>query len=238
MKSVKKINASTIKMIAVITMLIDHLGATLVWEYMLTLQGDARMQWYTVYRAMRMIGRLSFPIYCFFIVEGLEHTRSVQKYITRLLIFALISEIPFDYAFQGKLTLGYQNVFFTLAIGLICIWGVREVEERVTDNVKQIICKILVIAAGFFLANMLNTDYGGFGVLMIAILYLFQKNRLFQCILGAVSFAWEVTAPISFLLLYFYNGEKGRNINKYFFYAFYPVHLGALALIKVICFGG
>lgn len=234
----KKINANTMKMIAIITMLIDHLGAALVWEYVLTLQGDARMQWYTVYMVMRKIGRLAFPIYCFFIVEGLEHTRNVKKYIIRLVIFALISEIPFDYAFQGKLTLGYQNVFFTLAIGLICIWGVREVEERVTANVKQIIYKTLTIAAGIFLANMLNTDYGGFGVLMIAILYLFKKNRLLQCILGAAGFAWEVTAPVSFLLLYFYNGEKGRNINKYFFYAFYPVHLAVLALIKVICFGG
>lgn len=238
MESMKKINANIIKMIAIITMFIDHLGATLVWEYMLTLQGEARVEWYTVYMVMRKIGRLAFPIYCFFIVEGLEHTRSVKKYITRLLIFAVISEIPFDYAFQNKLTLGYQNVFFTLTIGLICIWGVREVEERITDNIKQIIFKTLIIAAGIFLANLLNTDYGGFGVLMIAILYLFQKNRLIQCIFGAAGFSWEVTAPISFLLLYFYNGEKGKNINKYFFYAFYPVHLAVLALVKIICFGG
>lgn len=238
MESMKKINANIIKMIAIITMFIDHLGATLVWEYMLTLQGEARMEWYTIYMVMRKIGRLAFPIYCFFIVEGLEHTRSVKKYITRLLIFAVISEIPFDYAFQNKLTLGYQNVFFTLTIGLLCIWGVREVEERITDNIKQIVFKTLIIAAGIFLANLLNTDYGGFGVLMIAILYLFQKSRLFQCIFGAAGFAWEVTAPISFLLLYFYNGEKGKNVNKYFFYAFYPVHLAILALVKIICFGG
>lgn len=238
MKSMKKINANTMKMIAIITMFIDHLGATLVWEYMLTLQGEARMEWYTVYLVMRKIGRLAFPIYCFFIVEGLEHTRSVKKYITRLLIFAVISEIPFDYAFQNGLTLGYQNVFFTLVIGLICIWSVKEVEERVTDNIKQIICKTLIIAAGIFLANMLNTDYGGFGVFMIALLYLFRKSRIIQCIAGALGFAQEVTAPISFLLLYFYNGEKGRSINKYFFYAFYPVHLVVLAVVKIICFGG
>lgn len=238
MDSLKKINADTIKSIAVITMFIDHLGAALVWEYVLTLQGDARMQWYTIYMIMRKIGRLAFPIYCFFIVEGLEHTRSVKKYIMRLLIFAFISEIPFDYAFQSRLTLDYQNVFFTLAIGLICIWGVREVEERIANHIKQIVFKTLIIAAGIFLANMLNTDYSGFGVLIIAVLYLFQKSRLLQCIAGAVGFAWEVTAPISFLLLFFYNGERGRRINKYFFYAFYPVHLAVLAVVKIICFGG
>lgn len=238
MEKVRKINANTLKIIAVITMFIDHMGATLVWEYMLTLQGDVRQDWYTVYLVMRKIGRLAFPIYCFFIVEGLEHTRDVKKYITRLVVFAFLSEIPFDYAFKGRLTWEYQNVFFTLAIGLFCIWGVREMEERISGNMKQMLLKTLVIVAGTCLGNLLNTDYGGFGVFIIAILYLFRKNRMFQCVAGAVGFSWEVTAPVSFLLLYFYNGEKGRKINKYLFYGFYPVHLALLAVLKIICFQG
>lgn len=236
MEKAKKINANTLKIIAVITMLIDHLGATLVWEYMLTLQGDARQDWYIIYLVMRNIGRLAFPIYCFFIVEGLEHTRDVKKYITRLLIFAVISEIPFDYAFQDGMTLKYQNVFFTLVLGLLCIWAVREVETRMSENVKQMVVKTLLIVAATCLGNLLNTDYGGFGVFMIAILYLFRKSRLFQCIAGALGFSWEITAPVSFLLLYFYNGEKGQKINKYVFYGFYPVHLVILAILKIIFF--
>lgn len=238
MNSIKRLNANTLKIIAMVTMFIDHLGATLVFAYVLTLQGEARQDWYSIYKVMRGIGRLAFPIYCFFIVEGLEHTRNVKKYIIRLLIFAVISEISFDYAFEGGLTLGYQNVFFTLVIGLVCIWAVREAERRISQNIRLILCKTGIIAAGVFLGNLLNTDYGGFGVLMIAVLYLFREKRKIQCIVGAVGFAWEVTAPISFLLLYFYNGERGPKINKYLFYAFYPVHLGILAMLKIICFGG
>lgn len=238
MDKVRKINANTLKIFAMITMLIDHLGATLVWEYMLTLQGDARQDWYTIYCVMRKIGRLAFPMYCFFIVEGLEHTHNVKKYIIRLLVFAFISEIPFDYAFKGEITFEYQNVFFTLAIGLFCIWILKEVETRISENIKQMLTKTIVIAAGTCLGNLLNTDYGGFGVFIIAVLYLFRENRLLQSIAGAVGFSWEVTAPLSFLLLYFYNGEKGRKINKYLFYGFYPVHLAILAVLKLICFKG
>lgn len=237
MEITKKMNANTLKMIAVITMLIDHLGATLVWAYVLTLEGDARQDWYTIYSIMRKIGRLAFPIYCFFIVEGLEHTRNVKKYIARLLIFALISEIPFDYAVAGEFTFDYQNVFFTLAIGLICIWGLKEIETRIANNIKQSLIKTLIIVLATCVAYFMNTDYSGFGVFMIVLLYLFKEKRSIQCIVGAVGFAWEVTAPISFLLLYFYNGEKGKKINKYFFYGFYPVHLAILAALKIVCFG-
>lgn len=237
MNSIKRLNANTLKIIAMVTMFIDHLGATLVFAYVLNLQGEARQDWYSIYKVMRGIGRLAFPIYCFFIVEGLKHTSNVKKYIIRLLTFAVISEISFDYAFEGELTLDYQNVFFTLTLGLVCILGVREAERRIPQNIMSILCKTGIIAAGAFLGNLLNTDYGGFGVLIIAVLYLFREKREIQCIVGAVGFAWEVTAPLSFLLLYFYNGERGPKINKYLFYAFYPVHLTILAVLKIICFG-
>lgn len=237
MEITKKMNANTLKMIAVITMFIDHLGATLVWAYLLTLEGDAKQDWNTIYMVMRWIGRLAFPIYCFFIVQGLEHTRNVKKYIARLLIFALVSEIPFDYAIAGGWTLEYQNVFFTLAIGLICIWGIKEVEEHMSENKKQILIKTCIIVLGTCVAYLMNTDYSGFGVFAIALLYLFKEKRGIQCTVGAISFMWEITAPLSFLLLYFYNGEKGRKINKYLFYGFYPIHLLLLAMLKIIFFG-
>lgn len=237
MEKKKRFDATTLKIIAVITMLIDHVAASVMTAYIISLPVEGRGSWGTIYMIMRFIGRIAFPIYCFFIVEGLEHTRNVKKYIARLAVFALISEIPFDYAFMDGMTLEYQNVFFTLTIGLLCIWGLKEIEARIPTQRKQMALKILTIFVAAMVANVLKTDYSGFGVLMIALLYLLRKNRKKQCIAGAVGFCWEVTAMISFVLLYFYNGEKGRKINKYLFYAFYPVHLAILAAIKVNCFG-
>ncbi|MBQ1547390.1 MAG: hypothetical protein IIZ61_03265, partial [Lachnospiraceae bacterium] len=123
-----------LKMIAVCSMLIDHFGATVVERYI-----DANMlwdgNWYIIYRTLRCIGRLAFPIYCFFIVEGFKYTRSRPKYAIRLLAFAFISEVPFDMAFQKSFfDMSYNNVFFTLFLGLLTIWAIDEVCKRISGN--------------------------------------------------------------------------------------------------------
>lgn len=135
------ISGSTVKIIAVITMLIDHVGAVILERQMvavglLGLSGaDAQgvISWmeehgtlYWGYFAMRMIGRLGFPIFCFLLVEGFQRTRDVKKYALRLGLFVLISEIPFNLAISGQfISLGYQNVFFTLLIGLLALCSYR-----------------------------------------------------------------------------------------------------------------
>lgn len=247
MKKYNGLTANTLKLIAMITMLIDHAGASLIWQ-MVTKKDEV----YILYRTMRYIGRLAFPIYCFFIVEGLIHTRNVKKYLIRLLIFAFVSEVPFDYALLGKFTMTYQNVFFTLALGLVCIWGFQFIEEKLPEylwqkwKIKsgeklpvsfwQILCKVVVLMVTYQAAEWMHTDYGGFGVAIIAVLYLLRKNHATQCMAGAVGFYWEVTAPLSFVLLYFYNGEKGKPVNKFLFYGFYPIHLAVLAVVRGVFF--
>ena len=100
-----------LKVIAVVSMLIDHTSAVIL-EQIPGLENPAFL--------MRIIGRLAFPIYCFLLVEGFMHTRDREKYALRLGCFAAVSEIPFDLAFNGKvLEVGYQNVFFTLLLGLL-----------------------------------------------------------------------------------------------------------------------
>ena len=141
MEKKKGISGSTLKMIAIVTMLIDHIGAA-VLARLLMVNGlgeldqtntDAIMQWlsangalYGTYTVMRMIGRVAFPIFCFLLVEGFLHTHDVKKYAMRLGLFALLSEIPFDLAFSSKiLEFNYQNVFFTLFIGLLTMIAYR-----------------------------------------------------------------------------------------------------------------
>lgn len=146
----KSLTGYHLKLIALITMLIDHIAAVVIWRvYLASFQITASMQlsnyigdkvvvWvaghqdliYAIYEWMRYIGRMAFPIYCFLLVEGFLHTRNVAKYTGRLAVFALISEIPFDLAIAGQWwSLEYSNVFFTLALGLITIWAVSYIEK-------------------------------------------------------------------------------------------------------------
>ncbi len=136
----KGIYGSTLKLIAIITMLIDHTAATILDRIMAlrginSLYGDHMTTIQYANLTMRLIGRIAFPIFCFLLVEGFIHTRSKWKYTLRLAIFALISEIPFDLAFQGKVfDMRSQNVFFTLTIGMLVMMGFWFVKEKLADK--------------------------------------------------------------------------------------------------------
>ena len=123
------LTGNTLKLIAIFTMLIDHIGAAVIEAGILSSNDMARMmailetergmQWYLADIVLRLIGRLAFPIFCFLLVEGFTHTGNEAKYARNLLLFALISEIPFDLAFFGRLFFpGAQNVYFTLFLGV------------------------------------------------------------------------------------------------------------------------
>ena len=143
-ETINRLSGYHLKMIALVTMLIDHVAAVLIWRvyaasYNITASmqlsdnlGDKLIVWvagnqdiiYTIYEWMRYIGRMAFPIYCFLLVEGFLHTRNVVKYTGRLAVFALISEIPFDLAISGRWwDANSNNVFFTLTLGLLAIWS-------------------------------------------------------------------------------------------------------------------
>ena len=243
----KGISGSTLKMIAIVTMLIDHIGAA-VLARLLMVQGlnsidtssqDAVMQWltnnaalYYTYTAMRTIGRIAFPIFCFLLVEGFLHTHDVKKYALRLGAFALISEIPFDLAFNSRvLEFQYQNVFFTLFIGLITMIAYHAVEKKEEWHpALRGLLYAIIIVAGMALAWLLKTDYAEKGVFCIMVLYMFRKKKTNQMLAGCLSFFWETAALLAFIPIAFYNGKRGWNM-KYFFYIFYPAHLLLLYLI-------
>lgn len=139
----KGICGSTLKLIAIAAMLIDHISATVLTR-MLIVNGMGNVtsqaqqeQWlrenaglYGCMVVMRLIGRLGFPIFCFLLVEGFQKTGNVKKYALRLGLFALLSEIPFDLACHGKvLEFDYQNVFFTLFLGFLLMWAADTIEK-------------------------------------------------------------------------------------------------------------
>lgn len=252
------ITGSTLKIIAIVAMLIDHIGAVLLEGKMTELRmmqqgqemGQELLQLYErLYDAdlvLRAIGRLGFPIFCFLLVEGFVHTRSRLKYGRNLLIFALISEIPFDLAFTramdgeellwGVVYPYYQNVFFTLFIGLLCMCAYEFIGTHVENRFWKWGGNLAVLCAGMLVAELLHTDYSELGVLTITMMYLFRKDHLKSMLAGCITLTvfnpMEISCLLCLLPVRSYNGKRGLSM-KYFFYAFYPVHLFILYLISV-----
>lgn len=241
-KKYQILSGNMLKMIAIVTMLIDHVGAALieggVLGVMVFMDYDAisvspeLMGWFRTDQALRLIGRLAFPIFCFLLVEGFLHTRDVKKYLVRMAVFGLLSEIPFDLAMFNQVFFpGYQNVYFTLFMGLLTLAAIQKCEEYGWSWQQ-----VMVIAAGYVAADGLMADYGGFGVIFIALLYYTRRNVWVQTISGAVMISWETTAPLAFIPIRMYNGKRGKWNLKYLFYGFYPLHLLVLWIIREFVF--
>ena len=223
-------SGSTLKIMALAIMLIDHVGAVIVQRTM-WMPGFDHDFWNSLYMPIRYIGRLAFPIFCFLLVEGFVHTSDAKKYMRRLLVFAFISEIPFDLAITGKVfSLEYQNVFWELTWGMGAMFLLQIIEKKQLNYLVQVVARLGTIAVFALSAEHMNFDYGMYGIISIVVLYVFRQNKLMQLLIGAVSFCWEPVAPLAFLLIAFYNGKRGRTL-KYIFYAFYPAHLLILYMI-------
>lgn len=226
------VSADTLKWIALFTMLIDHIGASILEK----IPQYHTVEWvYQLDLLLRFIGRIAFPIYCFLLVEGFFMTRSRKKYALNLFVFAIISEIPFELSFMGGLDIGFHNVYWTLLLGMLLMMVLEKIKLRLPD--KYNLLALLVVAVVAVTAHLLDTDYGAIGVMLIFILYQTRDERKRQSVLGAVAMCYEITAPIAFVLTYHYNGKRKQRrleVAKYFFYAFYPIHLLILYWVKLL----
>ena len=231
-------SGTALKTIACITMLVDHIGASCIEAGLLLpelergeVSGGAwdQLSLFQLDRVLRFTGRLAFPIFCFLLVEGFVHTHNVKGYLGRLVLFGLLSEVPFDLAFfRTPFDPSAQNVYWTLALGVLAMAGLKRFEkENGLPGWQGLVwaggCAALALAA--------NTDYHAIGVLIICTLYLTRADRKRQCLAGALLFLFELTAPLAFVLVWFYNGQRGAcsPLQKKAFYWFYPVHLLVLA---------
>lgn len=221
-----------LKIIGLITMLIDHIGSILNLM------------------PMRYIGRIAFPIYAFLIAEGCFYTKNIKKYIIRLFIFGLISQVPFA-MFAGNSSLfSYLNIFFTLSLGVLSIYAYKAITSNIFNAGLRAILIFFTIFGLAFFAEIINVDYGAMGVVLIYWLYM-CKTRNFSLLVTKLMQAFII---LSFLLLIYplneahgtylvlggsfslipillYNSKSGRPI-KWLFYVFYPLHLVVLVLIK------
>ncbi len=221
-----------LKIIAIAAMTFDHVGAIFFPNVII----------------FRAIGRLTMPIMAFSIAEGYRHTRDVKAYFARLCVFAILSEIPFDMAFYSTpVYIQHQNIFFTLAFGLMAIYLVNMYRGNIVSSLAPMLCAIL--------AQRLNTDYGYVGVFMVFGFYVFYEKpwgKIATMAAGAVALvlpnigtlismknpgfediAWgflQLVSILAIIPLSYYNGKRGYR-GRYIFYVFYPLHLVALTLI-------
>lgn len=218
---------TALKRIACASMLLDHLGASLLEAGLFA--SMAPTGWlHTLDLLLRWAGRLAFPLYCFLLVEGFAHTHSVSAYLRRLVLFGLLSEIPFDLAFyRTAFYPAHQNVYWTLALGVSAMLWMRQHEQSGAVSLSGLLGALVIALC----AEGLHTDYGAIGVLLIATLYLHRTDRLQQCLFGGIITAYELPAPLAFAAAYCYNGERGHcgKVQQWVFYWFYPVHLAVLA---------
>ncbi len=224
-------SSNMLKLIAIVTMLIDHVAAVL-------------MVGQESYWILREIGRISFPIFCFLAAEGIAWTSDIRKYALRLGIFALISEVFYDLAFHSTIwDPMHQNVFFTLFLGVAAGSMYREIEQKLCRSkvsAGSIFCNILVILFCLPLANWLHTDYGMWGVLLILFFYLARRTGIWRYVIMTLCmcFLWwgkiQMYAVLALPILFLYNGKIGHRMPKYAFYAFYPLHLFILWGIKTL----
>ena len=239
-----ELTAAVLHIIAMTLMLMDHLWATLL---------PAR-EWLTC------AGRVAFPIFAFMAVEGYFHTRSFKKYILRMLMFAVLSEIPFDLMYGGTWFYPvHQNVLWTFLLGLLGVWLMEQVRKKGKTWMYLLVC-VLVVPAGLVLGTLCMVDYYGVGVLTVFVFY-FLHGRKWWCFLGQLAALYWLNvellgglmypvqllgmefelcqqglALLALIPIWLYRGRQGYHSKpfQYLCYAFYPVHM--LLLVVVLNF--
>ena len=232
-KKFQVLDGTMLKIIAMISMVFDHVGDVFFPNAL----------W------MRMVGRLAMPIFAFCIAEGYIHTRDKRKYLIRMGIFALVSELPFDLAFSHKVfELGHQNIMLTFFIAILAlaihdkILGGKDPGREKVGAGRFMLGFLAVIVMGG-IAIFLRADYTFFGVGAVYLFYLLRsKTHWFRCFVGVVyrsilrTMGYYITTGLSIIPLLMYNGKKGRGL-KWLFYVFYPGHLLLLFIIKTLITG-
>lgn len=210
------LSGSTLKLIAILLMLIDHIGVVLFPDCIL----------------LRIIGRSAFPIFCFLLVEGFLHTRNKWHYAIRLALFAILSQIPFSLVVHNTpFCFSYLNVFFTLLIGFLVLIGIEKVDG-------QNLPSILIFILGCIISVVLNTDYSAIGIATILIFFTYAKSQKFLTLtllllfINSLGGNIQLFAILSLIPIALYNHQRGLKL-KYVFYIFYPLHLLILYLISL-----
>lgn len=221
------LSGAQLKYIAFISMLIDHTNNALITPM---LNGKGILLY--ISNAFSMIGRIAFPIFMFFLIEGFFKTRNRKKYLASLLIFGLISEIPFDmFVSRTFFEPNWNNMMFTLSLCLGVIWLIDSLRAKLKNTLLWFITSLPILGISCFIATWLSLDYDYHAVLVAYIFYIFRQKPIIGAGLGYISIIKELWSILGFGLTLTYNGDRGRQY-KWLNYAFYPAHLLILGILR------
>ena len=207
-------------------MLIDHVNKALIYP---NLNGGILLH---ISDLFDILGRIAFPLFAFFIVEGYFKTRNRKKYLLNLLLFGVISEVPFDmFTSATFFNPRFNNVMFSLALCLITI-GIIDVLKTKMPHILWYFISLIIIAVMCLVAMFLAVDYDYHAIIIVYLLYVLYNKPVLSVILGYLSIIKELWAFLGFGFILMYNGERGKQ-NKWFNYLFYPVHLLILGIIRM-----
>lgn len=232
-------NQKVLKIIAMLSMLIDHIA--IVFGYFLSK---------SAYTNMRIIGRFAFPIYAFLAAEAVIHTHSRKKYLIRLAVLALVSEIPYDLAIHGKTIYpDSQNVIFTLFFGAAaCICMQKGIRRVLHADISHAVLFFALTAGCLFAPALIRSSYGISGALSVFLVFLVRRwvkiaDRIPANIAAFFAASLPVTlqfrsletvsllSPVLFLVYNGKNGGRESRREKLVYRLFYPAHLTILWLV-------
>lgn len=220
-----------LRIIALLCMVVDHVGLAL----------------FPSISAFRCVGRPAFPLYCFLLTQGYMHTHDRRAYARRLVLLALLSEIPFDLLIFGRMSSGMeQNALFSLLLGFIALCIADRCERETTKTA-------LGMMVVFVVSMLSRVSYGWLGIALCLFFYKTQASRAGQALcvlsiealyclsllLSGVERSWvlaSLCAMLAAIPIYFYNGRSGLRYRPLtvLFYASYPLHLTALIILRAL----
>ena len=223
-------SGAQLKYIAFLSMLADHVNKALIYPF---LSGEGILQ--RISDAFDILGRIAFPLFAFFLVEGFFKTGNRKKYLASLVIFGIISKIPFDMALSGVFfEPNSNNIMFTLALMLITIWTIDILKEKMQNMSKYTWYPVSFVIVGIMciISMVTGLDYEYHAIMIGYLFYIFYNKRVFAIFLGYLAIFKEVWSLLGFSLILTYNGKRGKQ-NKLFNYCFYPGHLLILGILRI-----
>lgn len=220
-------NGAQLKYLAFVSMLTNHVNNALIIPM---LDGEGFLLYLS--NIFSIFGRIAFPIFVFFIVEGFFKTGSRRKYLLTLLVFGVISEVPFD-MFTSKVFYNpnWNNMMFTLALCLMSIWIIDSLKKKISSKILWYIISVFIVAFFGILSMLLSLDYDIHAIVVAYIFYIFYDKPILGAGLGYISIIKELYSFLGFAMTLTYNGKRGRQY-KWLNYLFYPLHILILGILR------